>query len=548
MRLGLSPSAGFSLLLLARIVSAQSSEDGIPVADPVVIAKCGSCHASDERGNMQRISWSRTTPEGWQGVLKDMIVMNGISVTPEEARSIVKYLGTTHGLTPEESKPVMFDAERRIREETDIPTDGLRNACAKCHSFARVLSWRRSPAEWQRFADSHATRYKVRSNAKAEAVAFLAKAAALHSAEWDAWSARSEAAPLTGRWLVTASMPGRGHYYGEMQVEQAGGGEFTTRITLTSVKDGSTLARTGRSTVYGGTAWRGRSTAGPSVSPDDPKSEVREVLRIASDGLSGEGRWFWGQYQEFGFDVRLQRPKSGPALLLIDRTSLKAGSSANRVRVIGDNLPTRVTPADLTMGPGVTVRTIASSSAQEIVADVEVAPGAQPGKRDVILRGAGSALAGAIAVYDRIDYLKVTPESAMASFGDPAHPRGFQQFEAIGYQRGPDGMVHTADDLDLGPVKVSWALQVFHAPDGSSADVVGKMSPSGLLSPSTINPNINYDTWAIATAENDRGANGELLVGKAYVVVTVPTYAFEGRQYVRDLDRWVDDGPALPAK
>ena len=103
-------SRGLSLLFLAGIVSAQSGEDGIPVTDPLVIAKCGTCHASDERGNMQRISWARTTPEGWQDVIKDMIVMNGLSVTPEEARPIVKYLSTAHGLAPEESKPVMFDA------------------------------------------------------------------------------------------------------------------------------------------------------------------------------------------------------------------------------------------------------------------------------------------------------------------------------------------------------------------------------------------------------------------------------------------------------
>src|ERR1700722_15410913 len=186
-------SAGFMLLLFAGIVSAQSSEDGIPVTDPLVIAKCGTCHASDEHGNMQRVSWSRTTPEGWQGVLKDMIVMNGLSVTPEEARPIVKYLSTAHGLTPEESKPVMFDAERRVREETNIPTDTLRDACGKCHAFARPLSWRRSAAEWKQFTDSHAKRYQVRSNREAEAVAFLTKAAPLHTAEWDAWSARSGA-------------------------------------------------------------------------------------------------------------------------------------------------------------------------------------------------------------------------------------------------------------------------------------------------------------------------------------------------------------------
>jgi quinohemoprotein amine dehydrogenase len=105
----------FSCMGFAAIVSGQSSgtlsqtqdrrqqapateaaktvrEEGIPVTDPLVRAKCGNCHASDERGNMQRISWERTTPEGWQDVLKRMIVVKGVAVTPSEARSIVKYL------------------------------------------------------------------------------------------------------------------------------------------------------------------------------------------------------------------------------------------------------------------------------------------------------------------------------------------------------------------------------------------------------------------------------------------------------------------------
>src|ERR1700733_5775700 len=144
---------GFSVLLLAAMaparLRARGGEEGIPVTDPLVIAKCGTCHARDEHGTMQRISWSRTTPEGWQAILKNMIVMNGLSVTPEEARPIVKYLSTANGLAPAESRPVMFDAERRIREETNIPTDGLRDSCAKCHSFARSLSWRRSAEEWK---------------------------------------------------------------------------------------------------------------------------------------------------------------------------------------------------------------------------------------------------------------------------------------------------------------------------------------------------------------------------------------------------------------
>jgi len=48
----------------------------------------------------------------------------------------------------------------------------------------------------------------------------------------------------------------------------------------------------------------------------------------------------------------------------------------------------------------------------------------------------------------------------------------------------------------------------------------------------------------IATATSEKDKAGKPLVGKAYLVVTVPSYTFNGRRYVRDLGRWVDDGPA----
>jgi quinohemoprotein amine dehydrogenase len=527
----------------AGIVTGQSaSEEGIPVTDPVVIAKCGNCHARDERGNMKHISWARSTPENWQEALKQMILVNGLSLTPPEARTIVKYLSARHGLAPGEARPVMYDAERRIHEETNIPSDNLRNACAKCHAFARPLSWRRSPAEWKHFTDAHAARHNFRPNE--EAVAFLAKAAPLHTPEWEAWSARTAVPDLTGRWLAAASIPGRGKYYGEMQVDRSDDGEFTTRVKLTSMKDGSSVLRTGRAAVYGGYAWRGRSAGAGAASsaPDDLSNAAKEVIWMAPDQSAAEGRWFWGQYQEFGFDVRLQRPSSDPTLLAVDRSSLKAGSRANRIRAIGENFPAQVTPADLDFGAGVIVRAIVSSTPREVVAEVDVSADAQLGRRSVAFRR--SILSGAIAIYDHIDYLKARPDSAVATFSDPMHPKGYQQFEAIGYQRGPDGKAHTADDLELGPVDSAWSIQVFHAAEGSSSDSVGSVSPTGLFTPATNNPDNNYDVWAIATARDEKDRNGTPLLGKSYMVVTVPTYIFNGRRYVRDLDRWIDEGPA----
>jgi quinohemoprotein amine dehydrogenase len=530
-------------LVLGKPALAQNSaagEEGIPVTDPLVIAKCGGCHARDEHGNMQRLSWTRTTPEGWQDALKDMILRDGLAVTPTEARSIVKYLSSSHGLAAAEAEPVRYDSERQIHDETATVSESLHETCAKCHSFARALSWRRSVQDWKQFADSHATRYHVPSTT--EAVEYLSKTAALHSPAWDAWTTRGSPQNLSGRWLVTASMPGQGTYCGEMQIDRDGDDEYNTRATLVSSRDGSRILRTGRTIIFGGSAWRGRSKGnGPTAAPDDVSTEAREVLLIASDQSSAEGRWFWGQYQEFGFEVKLRRASSAPTLLALDRPSLKTGSRASRIRLIGDHFPAQIAAADLNFGPGVTVRDIASNSPGEIVALLDVSSEAPLGKHDVAFRG--SALLGALAIYDRIDYLMVTPDSIVAAFGDRTHAKGYQQFEAIGYQRGPDGRSHTADDVALGPVDAAWEVQVFHAAEGSSSDPVGVMNSQGLFTPADKNPNLNFDCWVIATARDEKDRNGAPLVGKSYMVVTVPTYTFNGRRYVRDLNHWVDDGP-----
>jgi quinohemoprotein amine dehydrogenase len=531
--------------MLAAAAGAQpnSGEQGIPVTDPLVIAKCSSCHARDHRGNLERISWERATPEGWQEALKRMIVVDGVSVTPPEARQIVKYLSDDHGLAPEEARPVMYDAERRIQRETGIPDERIDHACARCHTFARVMSWRRSADDWKQLIADHAARFKLPQNDAA--LAFLAHAAPLHTPEWEAWRTRAQKPNLAGRWLVTASLAGHGKFYGELQVEASQAGDFTTSARLVSINDDLRFIRNGRGVVYGGYAWRGRSKGpGTPVAPDHIFSEAREALWFSPDQSTAEGRWFWGPYQEFGFDVRLRRATDDPALLALDRASLKTGSEASRIRLLGDHLE-HAAAADLDFGPGVTVRRVVSSTPAEVVAELDVSTDAPLGKRDVRFRG--STLPHAVAVYDRIDYIKVMPDSAMAAFGDQSHARGYRQFEAIGYQRGPDGRLHTADDVNLGPLNpddISWSLEVFYSKPGADTDFVGKISPSGFFSPAEKNPNANFDVWVVATSKSEKDPRGKPLVGKSYMVVTVPSYTLNGRRYVRDLDRWVDDGPA----
>jgi quinohemoprotein amine dehydrogenase len=533
--------------------------EGIPVTNQLVISKCGACHTRDQKGDMLRISWERATPEGWEEAIKRMVRLRGVTLTPDEARTVLKYLATDHGLAPEEAKPLMYYAEHRIQDETNIPNDNVRGACANCHALARPLSWRRSPEDWKDLANLHialypqadeAFRLGINAGGMDEerhhlepgaalpvevALAYLSKTAPLDTPEWAAWHARMRAPKLQGRWIVSANLPGRGKYYGEMEVETKSGtdDEFTTKLKLISLKDGTTITRTGQSLVYAGYAWRGRSkgTAAANAAPDDLGSAMREVMWISPDQSTAEGRWFWGEYQEFGFDVKLRRPSADPTLIGVNRSLLKSGTQGTRVRLIAESLPGQVAPADLDFGTGVTVKRIVSHSPTEIVAEVDVAADAVPGKRDIAFRR--SVLQSAIAVYDRIDYVKVTPDSALAHLGSEVHPKGYQQFEAIAYQRGADGKAHTADDVELGPIDANWTVEEFYSVYGDDdKEFVGSLSNTGLFSPASDGPNPqrkfsrnNYgDVWVVATAKDEKDKEGKPLVGKSYLVVTVPTY------------------------
>jgi quinohemoprotein amine dehydrogenase len=258
---------------------------------------------------------------------------------------------------------------------------------------------------------------------------------------------------------------------------------------------------------------------------------MRESIWFSPDQLYGEGRWFWGEYQEFGVDVKLRRITADPVLTQISKTSVKTGTSAARVRLIGANFPANASAGDLDFGPGVKVANVVSKSQSELTVDIDVGANATPGKRDVAF--GRSVLQGALAVYDRIDYLKVLPETSLARLGSETHPKGYQQFEAVAYHRGPDGKANTADDFEVGPVEATWTMQEYTAVYGDDdKEFVGSLSPAGFFTPASDGPNParkhsrnNYgDVWVIGTAKTESGKDGAPLSGRSYLVVTVPSY------------------------
>lgn len=80
-------------------------DEGTPILNDAVVRNCGLCHTPDDKKRMSRLSYRRTTPEGWEETIKRMVSLNSLSVSPEDAREVLRYLSNTLGLAPDEAKP-----------------------------------------------------------------------------------------------------------------------------------------------------------------------------------------------------------------------------------------------------------------------------------------------------------------------------------------------------------------------------------------------------------------------------------------------------------
>lgn len=528
----------------------EAIEEGIPVTNQLVIDRCVACHKKDEKNRLTRISYERTTPEGWQQVIKRMIRLNGLTISPDDAKQIVKYLSNNHGLAPEEARPAFYEAEKRVIDEK-LPDESLRATCVICHSLGRVLSQRRSKEEWDLLGNMHVGLFPVvtfqgfyrfpqppgappptdpdQRHPLDKSLDYLAKNLPLTTPEWGAWRANLRTPKLEGRWLVSGHQLGRGQIYGEMVVAPTSvEDEFTTKLTLRYLSDGSTVTRSGRGIVYSGYSWRGRSTAGDGKEP----GENREAMFVSRDWTTMEGRWFWGAYDEFGIDVMLRRVTAEPLIAGVNPTALKSPSTGAQVHVYGANLPADIKRDEIDFGPGITVKRIVSARADDVTVEVDVATGAANGYRDISIRRYFAARA--VAVFDKIDYIKVTPEAGMARVGGMNFPKQFQQFETLAFNRGPDGKPQTADDVSLGVVDVEWSIDEFPATfDDDDKDFVGSLTSNGLFTPAVDGPNPkrkkgvnNYgDVWVVATLKStDAAKDAQPLKARSYLVVTVPLY------------------------
>jgi quinohemoprotein amine dehydrogenase len=528
----------------------EKKDEGIPVTSQLVRQRCGSCHRADEQGRMTRISYRRTTPEGWEQTIKRMVSLNDVKLEPSDARDILRYLADHHGLAPEEARPGAFEVERRMIDYKYTADKDTEETCIKCHSFGRVLLQRRTKEEWELLIAMHRGYYPL-SDFQAfrrggppprdqqpgpdghppdnrhpmdKAIAHLSTAFPLTTPEWSAWAATMRPPRLQGKWAVTGTELGKGPFYGVVTIAPQGNGDtgdFSTETALTYARSGKTVTRRGRAIVYTGFQWRGKS------------DDFREVMTIDRDWRRASGRWFSGAYEEFGMDVQMTRVGNDPMLLGVSESRIRSGGS-QEVHIFGVNLPSQAAPADLNFGPGVTVDRIVSAAPDRLTVAVTVAPSAGVGRRAVYLAGASGE--ATVAVFSAIDFIKVLPQAGLARVGGANFPKEFQQFEAVAYANGPDGRPDTKDDIDLGLVDPVWSIEEYTATyDDDDKDFVGTIDAStGLFTPNVDGPNPkrkhganNYgDVWAVATyqAPAAGAAPAKTLKARAHLLVTVPLY------------------------
>jgi quinohemoprotein amine dehydrogenase len=523
---------------------AADTTRGFVVNDPTTRTNCQSCHQRDTAGMLQRISYERKTPEGWEMTVRRMVALNNVKLTPEAARAIVRYLSDNQGLAPAELRPGRFEVERRMIEYRYTADPRTETTCRACHSMGRVITQRRTRGEWELLVATHRSLFPDadfqafrRGGPSANdsgpvqhpmdiAIAHLARTFPLRTPEWSAWSATMRPPHLEGTWSLSGNEPGRGAFYGRMTVTRgASDGEFVTQATYRYADGGQVVQRTGKSIVYTGYQWRGRSNQKTADT-----TSLREVMFVEPGWEEMSGRWFTGGYDEIGMDVSLKKLGANPVLLGVAPHAMHVGTKAQDVTIFGSNLPRNVAANTIDFGPGIAVERVVHATPDSITVRVNVDSNAAVGKRD--LYAAGVSLRDGAVVFNQISRIKVVPLAGLARVGGNVFPKQLQQFDAIAYFNGPDGKPDTDDDLEIGRVNANWSLEEYGVTyDDDDVKFVGTVNQTGLFTPNVDGPNPQRssnrnnvgDVWVVATYQPP-GAAGRPLRARAQLIVTVPLY------------------------
>jgi quinohemoprotein amine dehydrogenase len=518
---------GAALIAFAGIASAPAAAAGGD-AETIIRNTCGACHTENGEGSGQfsRISQQRKTPEGWQVTINRMEHLRGLRLSPEDKRTVIKYLADTRGLAPSEAAPYRYLLEQDTNRVEAVSPD-YAQMCARCHSGARFGLQRRSEEEWKLLVQFHVAQHPTLEFhsmsrdrpwfqlAMNETSAKLVKDFPLATDAWRKWQAAPKPA-LGGDWNLVGYVPGKGEFAARMRAEPTGTDQFRLAVDG-RYADGSPLRGAGSATVFTGYEWRG------ALEIDGAK--MRQVLAAQADGGAMAGRMFRRDAEADGGELRVVKADGAPQVVAVMPSHLRKGA-AQQITVVGSGLD-----GEVSLGQGVTVEKVVSRSADRVTV-IAHATG-KAGARDVAV---GSARApGALAVYERLARVEVLPADAVARIGGGggAMEKIGVAYRAVGYAAGPDGKAGTGDDLKLGYMPATWAI----APADHTAEeeldhkFAGSIDVNGVFTPGDAGPNPqrkmsanNVGRLTVVATVDDRA---KAVRGHGRLLVSVPDFVQE---------------------
>ena len=513
---------------------------GIPVTDPLILKACIQCHAVNKKGHMTRISYMRKSPEMWEITLKRMVRRHGVFIEPEQARSMLRYLASQHGLARTEAERGFFESERRVHLDRELPDDDLKKTCAACHSRGRVFSEQRDAEEWKLLKATHLAFFplagfqsfrgrggrrggggaggtpaidfqnmseseietalerrrsadRARGDRADKVLGELAKKQPLFSPEWEDWQVNRREVPLAATWTVIGHEPGVGDIGGTVRIKRLERDTYETTWRL-EYPGGKTVTRTGKGLLYAGYSWRGRSELKGDAAGVRP-GPLKEVLLLNDSWDHMKGRLFNGAYNEFGIDIALHRHTGATRIFGATKPAVMIGIENHTVELIGEAFPSDLVAADFNLGEGVTVHAARRVDSRRVELVVSVDVKTERGRRRLSFRAHNGP--EAVVLYDTVDYIKISPGEGLARTGGaPGQRRSpygkqYERFEALAMNRGADEKLYTKDDYAIEFVPATWKLEEFNVRenDDDLLYVGGIDSLTGLFTPAIDGPN-----------------------------------------------------------
>ncbi len=200
------------------------------------------------------------------------------------------------------------------------------------------------------------------------------------------------------------------------------------------------------------------------------------------------GRRLLSPIGDLGTDETLYKQKDVGRLLTALPAAVQTGRP-QQIKLFGLRFPAGVAATAVHFGEGIKVQSLKQSGDDTLVVEVTPEKNAKVGTRQIKVDGVAGEVA--LQVYHTIDYIRVSPEHGFARPGGIKARKLLEQFEAIGYTNGKDGVKGTADDVMLGRVApVQWNVEEnVTRNDDDDVHFVGQVNEQGLFTPADDGPN-----------------------------------------------------------